>query len=106
MAMFQGTVIDAETIYLGMKIEEGFEVLAKAIGGSETAIQLMSAGMKERPTPRQSIGALRDQLQMDSAAVRNEIKLLKVALCQALALQMPREEPTVETPNDLAKETA
>ena len=105
MAMFQGTVIDAETIYLGMKIEEWFETLAKAVGGSETAIQLMSAGMKERPTPRQSIGALRDQLQTDSAEVRAEIRGLKVALCQALALKMPREKPIVETPNDLAKET-
>ena len=100
--MFQGTVIDAGTIYLGMKIEEGFKELAGAVGGSEDILRLISSAIKEKPTSRSAIGSLRDQAELDSAAVRNEIKLLKVALVKA----MKEPDANLATPNDLAKETA
>jgi len=100
--MFQGTVIDAETIYLGMKIEEGFKELAKAVDGSDDILRLISAAIKEQPSPRGAIGSLRDQAALDSVAVRNEIKSLKVALVKALAVP----DPVPVTPNDLAKESA
>lgn len=100
--MFQGTVIDAETIYLGMKIEEGFKELAKAVDGSDDILRLISAAIKERPTERGAIGSLRDQAALDSVAVRAEIKSLKVALVKA----MQEPDPVPVTPNDLAKESA
>lgn len=100
--MFQGTVIDAETIYLGMKIEEGFESLAKALGGSDDVMRLICSAINEKPSNRSAIGSFRDQTQMDSTAIRKEIRALKVALVDVL-----KADPTVPvTPNDLAKETA
>jgi len=76
--MFQGTVIDAETIYLGMKIEEGFETLAKAVGDSDTTVQSMCEAVRERTSD------LQGQMQTDSIEFRAEIRSLKVALCQAI----------------------
>lgn len=83
MAMFQGTVIDAETIYLGMKIEEGFEKLAKAVNGSDSVLRQIVSAITEKPTPRH-ISALRDNMEVNSTELRAEIRALKVAVVQAL----------------------
>lgn len=100
--MFQGSVIDAETIYLGMKIQEGFEALAKAVGGSETAIQLMCAAMKDADRHHDNRSARSvNNLETKSTEMRKEIRSLKVALVAA----MKEPDPVLVTPNDLAKET-
>ena len=107
--MFQGTVIDAETIYLGMKIEEGFESLAEAVrrGGPDDALRLICSAIKEgyrENDARKIIGSLRDRQQADSEEVRTEIRALRFAMVNALKQPDPPQVPVLETPNDLVKE--
>jgi len=83
MAMFQGTVLDAETIYLGIKIEEGFKAVAVAMGNQSLKMQINEL----RSTiavmdPRSTIRTLRDRQELDASMLRNELAALTKVLTQ------------------------
>ncbi len=81
MAMFQGTVLDAETIYLGSKIEQGFKTVAAAMANQTVHSQL--AAIRETIgaiDPRSSLRSIRDRSELDAGMMRKEIAALTAAL--------------------------
>ena len=95
MAMFQGTVLDAETIYLGIKIEEGFKAVAAAMGDQSVNMQLNELrNTIALADPRGTIRTLRDRQESDASLLRKEL----AALTKALTQKEPETISEGETP--------
>jgi hypothetical protein len=100
-------MIDAETIYLGVKIEQGFVLLAKAIQSSSLGL-IDTIRSREHLDP--SLATICSHLSAIAANYSGETRVAKVPaeinrLTQTLRELLAKPE-TLKTPNEIARESA